>query len=129
MDLGGFTPGHGDSGAQNKYHRRTEHENDGPQAKARRGAAETYNDLTVTAPRPKKRNAHQGCAFRTSNLHEVPRVAKERTARRKRFEPTPAVGRDVIEASAESARRQASLRKAQEAQVFEGLRGRGAPTR
>ncbi len=80
MDRGDFTPGHDDSGAQNEYHRRAEHENDGPQAKARRGAAETYNDLTVTAPRPKKRNAHLTCAFGKNNLHEVPVVAKGRTA-------------------------------------------------
>ena len=78
MDRGDFTPGQGGSGAQNEYHRRAEHENGGPRAKARRGAAETCNDPTVTAPRPKKTEPHTDPCIRTNNLHEVVLVAKER---------------------------------------------------
>lgn len=83
MDRGDFTTGQGDSGAQNEYQRRAEHENGVPQAKARRGAAETCDAPTVTAPRPQKDGtAHLTCALRTNNLREVLLVAKERTESR-----------------------------------------------
>ncbi|GAT07407.1 uncharacterized protein RMCN_0540 [Mycolicibacterium novocastrense] len=80
MDRGGFTRWQGDSGAQNEYHRRAEHENGGLQVEARRGAAKTSYDPTVTASRPEKRSQAAHLCITNRHLPEVLFVAKDRTA-------------------------------------------------